>query len=529
MTQTANPVDPANPAPSTQARPQAQAAGRGGVAVLGAKVFFIFSGLVQQTLLPKAIGTAEFGVLARVLAVASVVNNVMVASSVQGVSRAVAGAGEAEDPHVFRRALRLHLPIALALAALFWLAAPFVADFEEAPYIVTPLRVLSLVVLFYGSYAPLVGALNGRGKFTRQAALDTIFAVLRTGALVGVGWFFFKRAGTGALGAAIGFALAAACIIPIALRWSGTGKEGGGGTFDWKAYLAGLAPLALTQLLTNALMQVDIVLLGRFLSQAAHTVKIAGASSSNAADEWVGIYRYCQYFAFLPYQLVMSVTQVLFPLVARAHAEKDRASVRLYVERGARIALLASGALVAVVAALPGSVLYFVYGADAAARGADTLRTLALGQGAFTMFGIAMTVLASLGRERVAAALSFVTLVVVGIACWGLAAHAPFGHEQLRGNAVAVAGALAIGLVFAAVTVSRVAGGFVPVLSIVRVCAVVGAIVFAGTYVGTLGRVLAIVASGGVVVVYLVALVILRELGGDDLGALRAIVGRRRA
>ncbi len=515
-------------APVQDSRTSARAAGRGGVAVLGAKVFFIFSGLVQQTLLPRAIGTAEFGILARVLAVASVVNNVTVASSVQGVSRAVAGATDEKDPLVFRSALRLHAPIAVALAALFWLAAPFVADFERAPYITAPLRVLALVVLFYGLYAPLVGALNGRGKFTKQAALDTMFAVVRTGALVGFGYWMWKRSGAGALGAAIGFAVAAACIIPIALQWSGTGKKGVF-AFDWKMYLAGLGPLALTQLLTNALMQVDIVLLGRFLSINVHATGLVGDAASKAADEWVGIYRYCQYFAFLPYQLVMSVTQVLFPLVARAHAEGDRKAVRRYVERGARIALLASGALVAVVAALPGSVLYFVYGADAAARGADTLRILALGQGAFTMFGIATTALASLGRERIAAVLSFVTLAVVGVGCWALASPAPFGEAQLHGNAIAVSCALALGLLLAGAVVRKIAGGFVPAVSIARVVVVVAAAVFAGAHVHALGRVATMGACVFVVLAYLVVLVVLREIGSEDLQAVRAIVGRRRA
>ena len=527
MTTPAN-IDETAGAPAQDSRTSARAAGRGGIAVLGAKIFFIFSGLVQQTLLPRAIGTAEFGILARVLAVASVVNNVTVSSSTQGVSRAVAGVSEDRDPFVFRSALRLHAPVAVTLAVLFWLFAPFVADFEKAPYITAPLRVLALVVLFYGLYAPLIGALNGRGRFTKQALLDTTFAVLRTGALVGFGYWMWKRSGAGALGASIGFAVAAACIIPIALRWSGTGKTGES-AFDWKLYLAGLGPLALTQLLTNALMQVDIVLLGRFLSINVHATSLAGDAASKAAVEWVGIYRYCQYFSFLPYQLVMSVTQVLFPLVARAHAEGDRHAVRRYVERGARIALIASGALVAVVAALPGSVLYFVYGADAAARGADTLRILALGQGAFTMFGIATTVLASLGRERVAAALSFVTLSVVGGACWALASPAPFGEAQLRGNAIAVAGALAIGLLVAAAVVRKIAGGFVPVASTLRVLVVVGAVVFAGTRVHALGRIATMGASVFVVLAYLAALVLLRELGREDLQAARAVVERRRA
>ncbi|MEO8876771.1 MAG: MATE family efflux transporter [Polyangiaceae bacterium] len=515
--------------PSGDHRTSARAAGRGGVAVLGAKVFFILTGLVQQTILPRAIGIAQTGILARILSIASLVNNVMVTGSVQGVSRAVAAAGPDREKFVFRDALRLHVPIALVLAALFWLAAPYVAAFEEAPYITTPLRVLALVVAFYGMYAPLVGALNGRGQFTRQAALDIVFATVRTTGLLAIGWFFWHRSGQGALGASIGFAAAAAFILLPALRWSGTGAASNkGNALDRRAYLLGLAPLALTQLLTNGLMQADITLLGRFLSIGAVTSGLHGAAASKAADEWVAIYRFCQYFAFLPYQLVMSVTQILFPLVARAHAEGDREAVRRYVERGARIAVIASGALVAVVAALPGSVLYFVYGADVAARGADTLRILAIGQGAFTMFGIATTVLASLGRERVAAILSFVTLAAVAGGCWFLAASAPFGEAQLQANAIAVSSALVVGLIVAAIVVSKIAGGFVPFVSMARVLVVVGASVAIGMHVGRLGRLMAPLAAAAIVALYLIALVVLRELGGEDARALRAIVDRRR-
>src|SRR3954453_14715841 len=93
------------PATSTQAGQAGQAgqsgpasdeqkqAGRGGLAVLVAKVFFILTGLVQQALLPRAIGRADYGALARVFAVSNVFNNVVVGSSTQGVSRTVAAAG----------------------------------------------------------------------------------------------------------------------------------------------------------------------------------------------------------------------------------------------------------------------------------------------------------------------------------------------------------------------------------------------------------------------------------------------------
>src|SRR5262245_43200407 len=96
----------------------ARAAGRGGIAVLGAKAFFILTGLLQQTLLPRVIGLAGYGALSRVLAVASVATNVVVASSIQGVSRRVSRAA-GRDEHTLRAALRVHVPLAAILAVAF--------------------------------------------------------------------------------------------------------------------------------------------------------------------------------------------------------------------------------------------------------------------------------------------------------------------------------------------------------------------------------------------------------------------------
>jgi stage V sporulation protein B len=123
----------------------ARSAGRGGVAVLGAKAFFILAGLLQQALLPRAIGLAGYGALSRVLAAANIVNNVVVASATQGVSRAVAKAGDHHE-EALRAALRVHAVIAVVAGGLFFAAAPFVARFEGADYIALPLRVAAGVV-----------------------------------------------------------------------------------------------------------------------------------------------------------------------------------------------------------------------------------------------------------------------------------------------------------------------------------------------------------------------------------------------
>lgn len=539
---------------SEAAPDQARKAGRGGLAVLGAKVFFIATGLVQQALLPRAIGLADYGALSRVLAVSNVFNNVVVASSTQGVSRSVAAAGPAER-EALRATLRVHAVIAIIAGVLLGVASPFIAYFEHAPDVLAPLVVMTGVLFIYAVYAPLVGYLNGRGLFTRQAALDVVAATLRTSALLGVGYLFARNAGSlaatlrtspGVLGATVGMVLAAIGVFTLALRWTGTGKSIAGarppGVPTARAYIALILPVMVAQLFTNGLMQADIILLGRYLSLSAPAaipaaIDAAGAAATakvaltpaQAANEWVAVYRACQLFAFLPYQMLFSVTQVLFPMVARAKAEDGGARVAELVHRGCRIGAIVCGMLVVVVLAMPGSLIKFAYGPEVAMRGMGTLRILALGQAAFAMLGLATTVLVSLGRERTAMTITAVALALLAGTCAIVIPTAPFGAPQLDATATATTTALVLALGVGVVAVRRIAGAFVPWKTAVRIgLCVAGAFVLGGV-MPTFSKVLTPVVATGVVVAYLVALVVTGELGKADLALLVSIAARRRA
>ena len=506
---------------------KARAAGRGGIAVLGAKVFFILAGFVQQALLARAIGLAEYGALSRVLSKANVLNNVVVSGSTQGVSRSVARAPEHEE-EAFRGALRVHAPLAILLAVVFVALAPVFAWFEHAPNIVLPLMTLGGVVLLYGLYAPLIGFLNGRAKFTRQAALDVTFATLRTVGMVGLGYVYVKRGMSGALGATIGFVVAALCILPVALRWTGIGRAGEMSRMrPWK-YLSELIPLSGAQLFTNLLMQADITLLGRFLSLGAVASGLRD-DPQHDADEWVGVYRACQLFAFLPYQLLFSITQVLFPMLARARAEGDEDAVRRYVARGARLGAIACGLLVSVVAALPEPLLAFAYPTEIATRGASTLRVLALGQGAFAMLGIALTVMTSLGREWRAVTITAGAVAAVAIACWVLVPNTSFGEMQLLRTAMATGAALVCALLIAGFTVQRWTGAFVPLATAARVVVAVAICTIAGAYMPHFGKLVTPLLAIAIASLYVILLLATRELGRDDLASVRMMIGKRGA
>ena len=510
-------------AAASDAAKAARAAGRGGVAVLAAKVSFILSGFVQTMLLPAIIGQAGFGALALVLAPANIVNNVMVASGTQGVSRMVARAKEHEG-EALRLGLRVHAALAIVAGAALRALRPAYGAFERAPHIVVPLATMAGVTACYGFYAALVGGVNGRAEFGTQAALDVTFATLahvrhprrRVALLPSRSRRRARRVRR----------LRARRVAhrPHRAARVRRGRAARGAIADvpsWTTYLAALLPIAVAQLFTNLVMQVDISLLGRFLSEGAPTPK--------AADEWVAVYRECQLFAFLPYQLLFSVTQVLFPYVARAHAAGDSKAVAAYVARGARIGAIACGLLVAVIAGMPGSLLRFAYSSDVATQGASVLRVLALGQGCFAMLGLAATVLVSLGREREAALITAVTLVLLAAGCYALSAPRAFGAPQLAGAALATSLGLLAGLAIAAARVRVVAGAFIPWAAAARVVVAVGAIVAVGTKLPRVGRFVAPLEAIVVAVVYVAILLATREIGADDVALVKGLVAKKRA
>ncbi len=534
-----------NAAQEKAAETRSATAGRGGVAILGAKVYFIATGFLQQPLLPMAMGLSGYGALSRVLAIANVFNNVVISASTQGMSRAVAQS-RGREQETLRRLFPAHAALALVCAALLAGLAPLFARFEGAPYIETPLFVMAGLLGVYGVYAPLVGFLNGSGRFGKQAALDVTAATLRTILLVGCGYLFMRRGMAGALGATVGALLAALAVFTLAFSWTRGRKAAAVGFADAahaplispRAYVLQLLPIALSQLFTNALMQSDLTLLGRFLSSSAHApcpdpfataaMSACIASADKAADEWVAVYRACQLFAFLPYQLLFSVTQVLFPMLAKARAGGDRTEVARLTSRGARLGVVVVGLPVSVVLALPWSCIAFAYGKDVATRGEETLRVLALGQMGFAVLSLAATVLVSLGREVRAMLLTLAAVLLVGAACFLVVPSRAFGEAQLHVTATAASIALAAGMVVAFALVVREAGAFVPAATMVRVGIAVACAWGLGHVMPHAGRILLVPLAAVVVLIYVGILAITRELGRADATWLMGLARRRK-
>ena len=512
---------PAAPAGSETAK----SAGRGGLAIAAAKVSFVVFGFGQQLVLPAVLGTAGYGRIALILATVSILNNIVVGASIQGVSRTLSRATKTEAPGAFRRVLEFHTLIAVVLASLFALAAGPVAKALHSD-IAPDLRIMALVVLCYGIYAPLVGGLNGTGRFVEQAGLDILYGALRFATTAGgaVVAIYILRA-DGVRGGVMGFALAALLIVPIAVTRSKTGAAGAIHPTA-KEYFAFLAPLSIGLVSLNLLLQTDFELFSHFTAERVASL----GEPAERANEIIGVYRAFQLFSFLPYQLLMSITFVLFPLLARAHAAGEAESVKRFTETGMRLALLLVGLFVGIVAALPYPLLRFAFKDQIiAAWGSKAQPNHALGMAAFAMLGVMTAALTSLKKEGVAALLTTAGVALVAILCAVMIPRAELGTPMMVASATATLIALSSVAVLGAVVLRRIAGGILPLMTLVRVALATGAAVLVGSRLPYFGRATAPVEAIVVALVYSVCLIVSAEIGRSDLAVVRSVVARRQA
>ena len=85
--------------------------GRGLAFITAAKLYFILSGFIVQLGLPRLLGSPEaFGQYSLAMSIVSVVNNVLIAATVQSVSKRIS-----EDESLRRRALRQALLLQLGV------------------------------------------------------------------------------------------------------------------------------------------------------------------------------------------------------------------------------------------------------------------------------------------------------------------------------------------------------------------------------------------------------------------------------
>lgn len=523
------------PAPATS---EGAKAGRGALYIAVAKVYFMLAGMLLEFRLPSVLGTVTYGAYGVVNSLVSPFNNVLVTGTIQSVSRFASQRPGGVDA-VQRAGLRMQLVTGLLVAGLLAALSPVLAHLFHDAAKTGPIALAAVILASYSIYSVFIGTANGRRDFHKQAGLDIGSATLRV-----IGIFGLAGAGFGLYGAIGGWAAAALTILVVAVLVVGLPRAGGEPQ-SIRPMVGFFIGVSIYLLLFNLVMVADQWLLKRlsvewFRSHGAEAVealrphapdwllaRLDTIDPAHAADGQVGYYRAVLNFARLPYQVIIAATFVIFPLVSRSTFERDRAATARYVRTTVRYSLMVAAVIAAVLAANPGPFLQLIYQADYAAFGSESLAALALGYVAFSLFAIAGTILNGAGLTGQAIAVSGLTLVAALVANWIVIPLFTPGRALLLACGIATACAMALGAAVAGLVLRRRLGAFLPLASLIRV-AIAGAVAIAAGRVIALGGLVGVLAEAVVVAaVFLVTLVVTRELGRADLAAVTSVVRRR--
>lgn len=539
-TPTAPPTPPVGgsvPAPPPAASEGAKA-GRGVIYIAFAKFYFMIAGAVLEFRLPAVLGTTTYGAYGVVNSLVSPLNNVLVTGTIQSVSRFASQRPEAVGA-VQRAGLRMQLVTGLLLAALFAGLSPVLAHAFHDEAKTGPIALAAVILAAYSIYSVFIGTANGRREFHKQAGLDIGSATLRVIGILGL-----AGAGFGLYGAIGGWAAAALTILLVSVFAIGMPRAGGESQ-PMRPMIGFFIGVSIYLLLLNLIMVSDQLLLKRlsaewFQAHAGDAVaslrahapswllaRMGEIDPAHAADGQVGYYRAVQAFARLSYQAIIAATFVIFPLVSRSTFQNDRESTARYIRTTVRYSLIFATAIAIVLAANPAPILDLPFQADYAAFGWPALVALALGNVAFSVFAIAGTILNGAGLTRHAIAVAALTLVAAVVANLIVIPMFTPGRSLLLACGAATAGAMVLGAAAAGLVLHRKLGAFLPLATLIRVAIAgavaigVGRVIPFTTPLGTLAEAMVVAA------VFLVTLVVTRELGRADLAAVTSVVRRR--
>ncbi len=546
----------------SNAADSARAAGRGFLVITGAKLWFMVGGALIGLGLPYLVGAAGYGKYTDVNNSLGLFSMVMVTGVTQSVSRFVSAAPERAGGTLRRSLLGIGLLGGL-LALLGFTLAPDIADARGDARLTDAYRCAAVVVFAYGLYAALIGSLNGRQLFVRQALFDVAYTTLKATLVLGGAWYALRAAGPhafcipptcadgglpdpDALGRAMtavfgGFALASVLILLAAGARVGRGLEPGPAA-------PGLAAFALqvmaSQLVFQLIFRQDVLLIPPIAQ--GELAEVVRRFTPAETDVVLGHYGLAASLARLPWQATLAITFVVFPMVSAATFSEDREQARAYVRQTLRYSLVLISAAAVALVAVPTLIVDGAWNVDFEPA-AIALAVLAPAYVCFALFNIMNTVLTASGRAGTVLGISVVTALAAFASYALLLPGAEDADALLRRAGLATLVPFALGLTLSGAALWRQYGAPLPAATVVRVLGLGAVLCALGRLAppvaqvveqlapggGKLARVVGLGYGGGMAVLvaalFVALLVLTREFGPEDRVRFARVLGRKRA
>jgi len=443
----------------------------------------------------------NYGIYRVVINTVSIINAVIVTGTYQTVSKYVSQEPEKADS-IKWKALGLQAYVGGAATLGFFLLAPVVASLLNDPRLTGYLRLASLITLSYSFYSVYTGYFNGNKRFGIQAGLDITYSTLKLVFIVLLAWLGF-----GVTGSVSGFALAAGCVLClsaiIARGGDRKGEARAGQLFKFQSYV-----LLFTFVLT-LLQRVDLML-----------IKALSSPDARTASENAGYYSAAVDIANLTYQIVVSVTFVIFPLVSQSTFADDRARTQGYISNTLRYTLMVMALTATLFSSCASGVLRVIY-RETYQAGSPALKIVAFGMLFFGLLYVVTTIISASGQPKVSLLLGVITLVLsTALNALLIPSHG------LAGAAAATTVSMLAGTALACAYLRRRFSTLMSIVSAVRIAGCAGVIYAASLLFSPASKVLIIAQLIVLSVAYVITLIITGELGRNDLRLIARVLRR---
>jgi len=498
--------------------------GRGALWIATAKGYFVFTGVMLLTLLPRFIGKSEveradlYGLYTVIMGILNPITMMMIAGTLQSVSKFIS-----EDPSryasVRRQAVRLQLVFGGVVTIALVAAAPLISWLLKDPRLTPYIQASAPIVFCYSLYAVFIGTFNGRRLFFRQALMDIMFATLKVGLIV-----LLVVIGFGVYGAIGGFLATAVVMLGV----SAILARGGEYTKDigWRRLMAFQFWIMIFTLLMNLFINTDLYMVKAFLADwvadghEAQLAAVLGIKASEVSNSLVGIYSVAVQVARLPYIGVIAVSLVLFPLVSKETYQGESERTRRIITDATRYTLLMASLFAIGAAACAGDILKIVF-TPIFVHGQMEMTMLSIGYLSFSMLMIFTTVASGSGRPQVSAQIMGVMLVGSGLL--NILAVSQAGT---MGAAFTSAVVMTLGALTAWLWISRRFGVKFPLRTLLR-CLIAAIAAFAFSFAWQPEAKVFLIVKGVIVGIILLAILV-GDLKKEELSRFKSIVARGR-
>jgi stage V sporulation protein B len=247
-------------------------------------------------------------------------------------------------------------------------------------------------------------------------------------------------------------------------------------------------------------------------------IKALSSSDAKIASDHAGSYSAAIYVANITYQVIISATFVIFPLVSQATFSNDRERTKSYISNTLRYTLMIMALLATIFSANAKGVMYVFFPPDYQ-EGSVALAVAAFGMLFFGLIYVMTTIITASGRPTVSLIIGVLTLATsAGLNALLIPAHG------IKGAAIGMSASMLLGAMIGGGYLLAKFGALMPVVSILRIAFCSGLIYAASLAYTPESKVMIVGKLAALCLAYVIALVVVREIGPDDLADVKKVL-----